>query len=580
MNKNENPFKPRVIRILLVVLFIIGIAMAFNNLIRIESSMLTEHDNHLIDLANTADNNISIILNYSQMEMESMVKEQSFTMSEQRYVNYRDETWIKRSLSEAPVCLSPFAERVIAVDDDNAFLSSYAKDKLNYSFIKGEGEDNIEIVHDNSSGKDYLGIYIYSDAGYKYELLTDIEQFFQSVIVNSIYEEYWTVLYDHETGLILQNDNSSPIYFFSERDEMLSNNDGYSEIIKSEDYGEAAITKYTFSKEDAFSESRMYTIPCSASLNGRFSIGIAVYNNDILLPIQTRLIYTVLSFLIIAFSVAFFIYYFMHRRRETEEKERELQNLEKEHELTASLLKQQEEMIHHQKLETIGTLTAGIAHEFNNMLSPIMGDSLLILENLSPDDEFIYDNALEIYNASTKAKEIVSKITRLSRKSSQTQMKPISAKELIEGTISVTSSIVPKNISVISDIRTNKLVMGHETDLGHLLLNLFINAIQAMEDLKSTEGKIILSAWDAKGTVFLSVSDTGKGLPEEHLDELFEPFFTTKETGKGTGLGLAIAQRTANNHGGSITAENNLFGGARFILSLPEYVPDEEEAGE
>ena len=109
---------------------------------------------------------------------------------------------------------------------------------------------------------------------------------------------------------------------------------------------------------------------------------------------------------------------------------------------------------------------------------------------------------------------------------------------------------------------------GNETQLSQMLLNLVLNAFQAMENRKGT---VTVYSGLEDDQVELRVSDTGTGIPEEIKKQIFEPFFTTKEAGKGTGLGLAIVQQVVEEHKGSIKVQSQEGMGSEFIVKLPVY---------
>ena len=196
-----------------------------------------------------------------------------------------------------------------------------------------------------------------------------------------------------------------------------------------------------------------------------------------------------------------------------------------------------------------GTLTSSIAHEFNNLLTPIMGYSLMTLEKIPEQDKAMYDDVLEIYDASCKAKTIISRLSQFSGKDPSATFKLISPDELVMHTLDVAKPAKPLNVDLENELNCKGVwIYGNETQLSQLILNLLLNAFQATE--KGGTVKVITEA-DEKQMI-LKVSDTGGGIPEDVLPHIFEPFYSTKETGKGTGLGLAIVQQIAEQHGAGL----------------------------
>ena len=232
-------------------------------------------------------------------------------------------------------------------------------------------------------------------------------------------------------------------------------------------------------------------------------------------------------------------------------------------------------LAHHQRLETIGTLTSSIAHEFNNLLTPIMGYSLMALEKLSPEQEEIYDDMLEVYNTSRKAKLIISRLSDLSRKQSENSFRQVSIDQLIRKTLDVATPAKPKDVQIRLDLNCwDQRIRANEIQLNQMLLNLILNGFQAMA---AGEGSMEISSSFDADFIHIQVADSGCGIPEAVQERIFEPFFTTKESGKGTGLGLAIVAQVVEDHQGHIRVESQPGKGTRFHIFLPRSFPDREE---
>jgi signal transduction histidine kinase len=231
------------------------------------------------------------------------------------------------------------------------------------------------------------------------------------------------------------------------------------------------------------------------------------------------------------------------------------------------LNRQTRALAHHQRLETLGTLTSSIAHEFNNLLTPIMGYSLMALEKLPPEEEELYDNILEVYNASRTAKTLIARLSDLSRKNTDATFRPASPDELVHRAVEVAMPAKPANVEIRLDLSCqDQRFRVNEIQIQQLLLNLILNAFQAMEP----DGGVLTvkTSFDDRN-VFLRVKDNGCGISEEIRSRIFDPFFTTKESGRGTGLGLAIATQVAEDHRGSIHVESRLGEGTAFTVRLP-----------
>lgn len=246
---------------------------------------------------------------------------------------------------------------------------------------------------------------------------------------------------------------------------------------------------------------------------------------------------------------------------------REMDRLQRKKEAMEALNRETAELAHHQRLETIGTLTSSIAHEFNNLLTPIMGYSMLALEKIPPEEEDLYDSIVAIYESSRKAKVLVSRLSDLSRKNTETSFQPLSPDEVIRKTLDIASPAQTDNIEVKLNLNCwDQRISANEIQLTQLFLNLFLNAFHAME----TKGGVLTVSSDPdEENILIHVADTGCGIPADIQSKIFEPFFTTKDTGRGTGLGLAIAAQMVEDHHGSITVDSTEGAGTVFTVVLP-----------
>ena len=253
----------------------------------------------------------------------------------------------------------------------------------------------------------------------------------------------------------------------------------------------------------------------------------------------------------------------------------ELALLQEKNAAMEALNRKNQELAHHDRLQTIGTLTSSIAHEFNNLLTPIMGYSILVLEQLPSDAEELYDNVLEIYNSSRKAKEIIARLSDLSRKNTSLTFQYVSPDELVRKVLAVASPARPPHVEVRTDLACRHLwLRGNEIQLSQMLLNLILNAYHAMEP---GGGTLTVATRPEGEFLCFQVSDTGSGISPEVLPHIFEPFFTTKERGKGTGLGLAIVRQVMEEHKGTITIDTAPGRGTTMLLRFPTITPPEED---
>ena len=250
----------------------------------------------------------------------------------------------------------------------------------------------------------------------------------------------------------------------------------------------------------------------------------------------------------------------LHLMRRTERMEREAEALRRRNEAA-------EELAHHQRLETLGTLTSSIAHEFNNLLTPIMGYSMMALEKLPPEEEALYDDILEIYSASRKAKTIISRLSDLSRKNTASVFRTVSPDELVQKTLDVANPAKPPKAEIKLNLNCwDQRIQANEIQMSQMLLNLILNGFHAIGD---EPGTLTVETSFDENSIHIRIADTGCGIPEDIRGKIFQPFFTTKEAGRGTGLGLAIVAQVVEDHHGKIRVDSKVGEGTAFTISLP-----------
>lgn len=261
---------------------------------------------------------------------------------------------------------------------------------------------------------------------------------------------------------------------------------------------------------------------------------------------------------------------YMLRRSTRVQKEAEA--LRRKNQAMEELNRQTQRLAHHQRLEIMGTLTSSIAHEFNNLLTPIMGNSMMALEKLPSDEDELYDELLEIYTASCRAKEIISRLSDLSRKNTETCFRQVAPDELIRKMIRTAEPARADNVQINMNLNCwDQRLTANEIQISQMILNLILNGFHAMEP---DGGVLTLSTSFDETHIHMQIRDTGCGIPREIQAKIFEPFFTTKETGKGTGLGLAIVAQVVEDHQGKIRVESQEGKGTCFTVSLPRmHVP-------
>jgi signal transduction histidine kinase len=223
------------------------------------------------------------------------------------------------------------------------------------------------------------------------------------------------------------------------------------------------------------------------------------------------------------------------------------------------------------RFSTAGELTASIAHEINQPLGAILTNAETadaILNSPSPDIAELKDIVKDILQDDRRAGEVIRRMRSLLKKA-PFEVKKIDLNDLVRETVEFLSTLaIGRKVELISMITPDALpILGDRIQLQQVILNLFVNGIDAMKDTPSENRTITIRTSRVENFAQLSVSDRGPGIPDDKLKEVFEPFFTSKA--EGMGMGLSIARTIIEAHNGLIWAKNRDHGGASFRIRLP-----------
>ena len=232
-----------------------------------------------------------------------------------------------------------------------------------------------------------------------------------------------------------------------------------------------------------------------------------------------------------------------------------------------------------QKMEAIGTLAGGMAHDFNNILTSIINSTELVLTGLEPDTPD-YNDLERVLRAADRGSSVVKRILTFSRPSTEGFVNTKIADSVIEA-LNLVEGSLPRNIVIQRSIEAlDTVIYADPGQIHQVIMNLCTNSYQA---LRSSGGVIKASLCEETITedqaqmlnlpvdryLKLSIADNGPGIPPEHLDKVFDPFFTTKEKGEGTGLGLAVVHGIVKGHKGAIHLGSAPWVESRIDIYLP-----------
>jgi PAS domain S-box-containing protein len=254
---------------------------------------------------------------------------------------------------------------------------------------------------------------------------------------------------------------------------------------------------------------------------------------------------------------------------------------------TEELMRASEERLQQvQKMEALGTLAGGVAHDFNNMLTSIIGYAELALDEV-PVGTALHSNLQEVFKAGRRGKSLVNQILTFSRRK-EPEKSPLNLALVIKEALKLLRPTLPPNIDLQKNIASDSWVLADPTQIHQVIMNLFSNAVDAIRPrrgiLEVSLSEVDVSEADAeqfrdlkKGSYAkLSVKDTGCGMDEIVRKKIFDPFFTTKKPGEGTGMGLSVALGIIKAHGGGITVYSEPGKGTTFNV----YLPKSEENGQ
>lgn len=236
-------------------------------------------------------------------------------------------------------------------------------------------------------------------------------------------------------------------------------------------------------------------------------------------------------------------------------------------EIIKKLREKQAQLVEAEKLASIGKLAAGIAHEINNPLTSVLTFSNLMLEQCPPDDPR-YDKLKLMARETDRARTIVRQLLNFGR---ENVIKPVKI-NINQPVTEIAESLVAqeafKGIELFMKLAENlPEVYADPAQFGQVVLNILLNAIHAI----APPGRIEVETRQAGKNIEVIFTDSGKGIPEEHLHKIFDPFFTTKNATKGTGLGLAVSYGIIKKHGGEIAVASIVGTGTTFTVRMPIY---------
>ena len=231
------------------------------------------------------------------------------------------------------------------------------------------------------------------------------------------------------------------------------------------------------------------------------------------------------------------------------------------------LQRAQTQLIHAEKLSAVGKLASGVAHEINNPLTTILGQTHLMLADPQAPEP-VRERLKIVTDEAARAARIVQNLLLFARQYPP-ERRPCTLSDQARRVLELKSyQLQQDNVEIVTEFAPSPWVLGDENQLQQVILNLVQNAHQAMVQ-RAGARVLTVRCWPDGARVRLEVRDTGPGIPIEVMPRIFDPFFTTKAPGEGSGLGLSVSYGIVAELGGRLWAENRPEGGASFFLELP-----------
>lgn len=546
-----------------IALIVIGGYNAWRSFQRFDESVLTEKDSQLYSLVRSDDINIETSTSSFEREAETFLARNSVNTALDKWRQTGEKGSLQNALKDNTLKANPIYADLLVIRKDKVSMS--ATGKIDYTFLTGRGSNGLCVCRDGD-GNFYLAYEQDATKNIRFDALIDLSKFYSTAISNN--PDRQVVLLDSAGSVLLTTNDGVTLAMEAdaEAEGDLAETRDFIVDCQRDNLSEGRMLELT-DKDGGEYTARMVVLPSGSTVNGQFAIGMVTNYEEALVPSRLVARQILLYGGLAVLGVLALILMIMYMSRANRTSSEELRALRKKNEAMEEINQKMQALTHHQRLETIGTMTASIAHDFNNLLTPIMGYSIMTMEMLPPDATDLQENLMEVYNASVKAKDIVTRLAELTKKGSEASYKDIEIDEVIQSALKVTLPAKPKEVEVKAKFDAEGvLVKADRTQISQLVMNIVLNAYDAMRD---DGGTLIVTTRQAGDEVIMRFKDTGCGMDAETVSRIFDPFYTTKESGKGTGLGLAIVAQIVETHGGRIYVESHPGEGTEFRIYIP-----------
>ncbi len=549
-----------VVAVLCIALGINGVWRSFE---RFDNSILNEKDNQLYSLMRSGDINLENSINAIQREAETFLGRERLKNEIANWKKNGSTESLKTYISNNTLVSNPIYADLV-MNYKNKFLCSASGSK-SYTQLTGSDANGMSLWKDDNNAY-YMAWHQEAAGNITYDVMIDLLRLYSMAIGKSNDREI--MLLDASSVIAMTAGPDGPVIKEAEEEagEKFSNFRDFMTSCQKEGIADGISVDTTDDAGKPYT-ARMVAIPSGNTVNGEFAMGILADYEDAIAPSRKAAEGIFLYGGLAMVGVAGLLLLLIMMRRANAASSAELRVLKKKNEAMEEINQKMQALAHHQRLETIGTMTASIAHDFNNLLTPIMGYSIMTMEMLPADATDLQENLMEIYDASVKAKDIVTRLAELTKKGNEENFKEIEVDEVIRNALKVTLPAKPKEVEVKANFNAEgEKIKADRTQISQLVMNIVLNAYDAM---RGEGGTLLVSTRISGEEVVLRFKDNGCGMDTETMSRIFDPFYTTKESGKGTGLGLAIVAQIVETHGGKIYVDSEPGAGTEFRVYIP-----------
>lgn len=554
-----------------------------------QENLLQNQEKQLSMIAENVSNSLEVLIREYQQEMEALIRTEAFQEAAKR-ADRGDKEMAEAILWAEQTAKQPLLSGAAYLADGEADAILPETDVTYQKTLTKTGASaRMEVVAGGSRAY-YLRLTRENPSGGRLVFYLSLSELYQKTAAYIKMGEKGYVMVKDSDGVILMHSLEEqigqnviadrqaehPDYDFSELKELVARQ-------KSGETGVQVYHSYWWAEEEPHRVKKISAFTPALAGDDFLIVSAVIDYEELAVPIHEGAVKMLL--VIGGFGALLLLLFFslLISLRSRSRMQRENDRLRQLNEQLEELRRREEILAHKQRLELIGTMTGGIAHEFNNLLTPIMGYSALLLADEEDGEGERREELQEIYDSAVKAKEIIDQISRFSGKNSEKTFRNIAVTPVIQNALNLALSGQKRKVKLQCSLAGSEYrIQGNPTQLQQIILNLCTNAFYAMqgrEDAALVVESEVLRPEKKKDPFFkgkekqlfyrLTIQDNGCGMEPEVLEQIFVPFFTTKKAGEGTGLGLAVVHRMVEAHGGHICVESTVGTGTKFVIYLP-----------